>query len=382
MSTTEFVQELHSSQKQLENVRNALDQASIVAVTDRSGTIIYVNDKFCQISGYSRDELLGENHNIINSQKHPYSFFKDMWRAIGNGRVWRGEICNRAKNGELYWVDTTIVPFLDDNGKPEQYVSIRTDVTERKRAESELAQTREQLTVQTLFAERLSALAALAGGIAHELHQPLSGIRVYAEALREMAQEGRVDPQQIERTMEKITTQVDRAATVIQHMREFASEDAGDTPEVLDLSAVVHGVFDLIGEQLKAHSIDLVQEIEPDLRVSANRIRLEQVLINLFSNAKDSMMECGERNGHQLTVRGYAEAGEVVLSIADTGGGIPAHIRAKIFEPFVTSKGPDRGTGLGLSICHGILRDYNAQISLHATSDGGAEFHIKFPKVS
>src|SRR5258708_36583458 len=164
---------LQRSEKELADIKFALDESAIVAITDQRGIINYVNDEFCRISKYSREELLGQDHRIINSSDHPKEFIRNLWPTIGSGRVWKGELRNRAKDGSIYWVDTTIVPFLNADGKPYQYVAIRHDITQRKLAEEQVLQQAAELQ----RAAQLSFVGELAAGLAHEIKNPLAGIQ-------------------------------------------------------------------------------------------------------------------------------------------------------------------------------------------------------------
>lgn len=174
-----------ATSKQLADIKYALDESAIVAVTDQRGTILYVNDKFCEISKYKKEELLGQNHKILNSNYHTTDFFKEMWRTIGTGNVWRGEIRNMAKDGTYYWVDTTIVPFLNNEGKPYQYISIRNEITDRKLMEKEIAEREEMYRIISENSSDLIALLDVEGYFIYASPSHLKTLKVSRQKLKE-----------------------------------------------------------------------------------------------------------------------------------------------------------------------------------------------------
>ena len=214
---------LERSLKELADIKFALDQSTIVAVTDQRGIINFVNDEFCRISKYSREELIGQDHRIINSAYHPKEFIRDLWTTIAAGQVWKGELRNRAKDDSIYWVDTTIVPFLNSDGKPYQYVAIRHDITQLKLAEAQILQQSAELQ----RASQLSFIGELAAGLAHEIKNPLAGIQGGVDILirrrdkndpeREALEGMRHEVERIDRTVRAL---LDRARPRLVSVRE------------------------------------------------------------------------------------------------------------------------------------------------------------------
>ena len=346
---------LADSMRDLQDIRHALDQSAIVASTNVKGDIVFVNDKFCEISKYSRDELLGANHRILNSGLHPTEFFRDMYRTIGAGRVWRGEIRNRARDGTHYWVDTTIVPFLDDKGHPWRYIAIRYDITERKMSEATL---REQTS--------LVQLGKMAAIVAHEVRNPLAGIRGAVQVIGRRLAAG--SPEQGVAT--EVIARIDALNDIVQDLLLFARPRQPATarlPLIKLLQDVVASVKP--DPQFAAIVFDVRAA---DLDIAADAEQMTQVLLNLVINAAQAM------NGRGTIHISAAQTGGMVeITVRDEGPGLPDETREHLFEPFFTTK--HRGTGLGLATARRIVEAHNGTISLESAPGDGTTARIRLP---
>jgi PAS domain S-box-containing protein len=339
----------------LADFKCALDHAAIVATTDVTGRITYVNDKFCEISGYSREELIGQDHRIVNSGHHPKEFIRDLWVSIANGRVWHGELRNRAKNGSFYWVDTTIVPFLDAAGKPYQYIAIRADITARKAAEAQLAD-------QAALA-RVGQIAAM---VAHEVRNPLAGIKGAMQILISRRQAG--DPEM--QVMQDISARIDALSELINDLMLYAR------PRPLQLAPVqMRTVAEDATTALtrdKAFGNLEITVVGDDAVLQADGEWLRAAVFNLLLNAAQAMAG----RGH-ITIRLWNGGGEAGFEIRDSGPGIPADIRAQVFEPFFTTK--SRGGGLGLAIAKRTAERHGGTLTLDCPSSGGTVATLTLP---
>ena len=342
--------------QQLADLKRALDHAAIVATTDVQGRITYVNDKFVEISGYSPEELLGQDHRIINSGYHPKEFIRDLWVTIANGRVWHGEIRNRAKDGHFYWVDTTIVPFLDASGKPYQYIAIRSDITARKAAEQKLAE-------QAALA-RVGQMAAV---VAHEVRNPLAGVKGAMQILmsRRPAGDGELP------VMRDIVTRIDALSELINDLMVFA-RPRPPRLAVVELNAMVADAITIVQRDPAASGVEVAVEGD-DVSVTADGELVRALVLNLLINAAQALAGRGGR----IVVRTERQGGMALLAIADTGPGIPADIREQVFEPFFTTKA--RGGGLGLPIAKRTAELHGGSLTIDCPPGGGTVVTVALP---
>jgi PAS domain S-box-containing protein len=367
---------LERSLRELADIKFALDQSTIVAITDQRGIINYVNDEFCRISKYSRDELLGQDHRIINSGYHSKEFIRDLWATIASGKVWKGELKNRARDKSIYWVDTTIVPFLNSEGKPYQYVAIRHEITQLKLAEEQIR----QQSVELQRAAQLSLIGELAAGLAHEIKNPLAGIQGAVDILIRRRDDN--DPER--EALAGVRHQVERIDATVRALLDRA-RPRGLKPSRTSLTELTQRAVSLARAQLigKASNNRVRVEFEPpldDIVVTADTAQVEDAVLNLIVNAIEAIENEGQvvvsiRLGEDT--RDEESVAEAVIEVSDNGRGISEEDLARIFNPFFTKT--QGGTGLGLPAVRRIARLHGGRIEVKSRPNEGSVFMLHLP---
>ena len=348
--------------------------AEAIMITDTAGAIQYVNPSFERITGYLRDEVVGQNPRVLRSGKHDDAFYRSMWRTLARGDVWTGSFINRRRDGSLYTQEATISPVRDSGGEIVNYVCAGRDVTRERDLEEQLRQS-----------QKMEAVGQLAGGIAHDFNNLLTAIMGNSELL--LGNMERDDTRRAD--VEEIRHAGARATALTRQLLAFSRRQVLE-PAILDLNSVVENVSKML-QRLIGEQIELITTLEPDLgQVNADPGQIEQVVLNLALNARDAMPDGGtllietanseldeEYGGTDVRV---APGPYVMIAVSDSGQGMDELTRSRIFEPFFTTKESGKGTGLGLSTVYGIVKQSNGYIWVYSEPSQGTTFKIYLPR--
>jgi PAS domain S-box-containing protein len=360
-------EDMRENLKELADVKSALDEHAIVAITDPQGKITYANDKFCAISKYSRSELVGQDHRIINSGFHSKEFMRELWSTIRKGKVWKGEILNLAKDGTYYWVDTTIVPFLGANGEPSQFVAIRADITDRKRAQE---RQNELLGELKEINEQLNQFAYV---VSHDLKAPLRAISSLADWLitdygDKVGESGREQLGMLLGRTKRMNSLVDGILRYSRITRQHEDQVA------VDVNQLLREVCEMLSPPP-----GIVLHLAPGLPIlQCERTRLTQVFENLISNAIKYM---GKPDG-EISI-GCDDIGtHWKFHVRDTGPGIEERYFEKIFQIFQTLAARDEreSTGIGLAIVKKNVELSGGRVWVESKPGQGSTFFFLIPK--
>lgn len=357
---------------------STLNQQLLYSVTDAKGVIIEVNDNFCGISGYTREELIGNTHRIINSGEHDRKFWQGVWRRIALGDAWHGEVCNRSKNGGLYWVDTVIAPFIGADGRVERYVSMRTDVTARHLLDINLREAK--LAAEVANRAKSEFLA----NMSHEIRTPMNGILGFGYLLERQA----MSPAALS-MVQKIQGASQSLLGIIDDILDFSKIEAGhleldEAP--FDLCEVIDQLASLMSGSVTDKSIDLIIDSPPKNTryLIGDMVRLTQILRNLVSNAL-KFTYFGEVSVSIDVLTKALEVNTALLQfkVKDTGIGISKEKLENIFSSFsqadTTITRRFGGTGLGLTISQNLANLMGGNVSVTSSEGKGSEFILTVP---
>jgi len=331
--------------ERLLKIQHALDIYSIIAITDKHGTITYVNKEFCRISKYSENELIGQNHRILKSGHHLPEFYEGLWKTISAGHVWRGEVKNKAKDGSFYWVKTIIVPLLDNSNIPSEYVSIRTDITREKQLQEKLVESTDNL----VKAERFSTIGELSSRLAHDIRNPVSIIKAEVDLFK--LRNTPLDEQTLQSCQ-----RIEKAITKITHRIEIVLDFVRTAPLHLETNSI-RSIMDSAVSHLAIPAGIKIIFPKNDSTLVCDAQQLEVAIENIVTNS----IQATENNG-TITFNVDEKDNFVDIQIEDSGPGIPDDIIPKIFEPLFTTK--QTGTGLGLASVKKIIDQHGGSITV------------------
>ena len=371
---------LQLQSEELNKLSIAIEQSPVaIIMTDIDGTIEYVNPRFREHTGYTMDDVIGQNPQIFKSGVTTDEEYGDLWETILDGRIWRGEFLNVRKNGEQYWENATIGPVRNEDGVITHFIAFKEDITEQK-----------SLREQLLQGQKLEGIGKLAGGIAHDFNNFLSVISGHTElALLNVDMN-----ESVHSDLVQISTAAKNAALLTRQLLMFSRRQVIE-PKTIDLNALITNMNSMI-KRIIGEDITITLDLDGDIcPVKADSGQLEQIFMNLIINAKDALnLKASSADGKKITIETsglYLDADyvsmhvggnigpHVLVAFSDNGIGMDAGTRERVFEPFFTTKEHGRGTGLGLSMIYGIVKQNNGIISVYSEPGLGTTFKILWP---
>jgi two-component system, cell cycle sensor histidine kinase and response regulator CckA len=364
-----------TKEAELQRVIMAIEQAGeVVVITDAGGTIQYVNPAFETVTGYIREEAVGQNPRILKSGRQGEAFYRELWETISSGRSWEGRMVNKRKDGTLYTEDANISPVRDASGRIVNYVAVKRDITEHLRLADQFEQ-----------AQKMESVGRLAGGVAHDFNNMLGIILGYAEIALYEADRGTP----LHENLTEIRKAAHRSTDLTRQLLAFARKQTID-PRVLNLNATVEGMFNMLRRLIGEH-IDLAWLPGADLwPVKMDPAQIDQILANLCVNARDAIADVGKVTIETENVSldeaycaghaGFVPGEYVMLAVSDNGCGMDDETMRNLFEPFFTTKGVGKGTGLGLSTVYGIVKQNDGFINVTSEPGRGTTFKITIPR--
>jgi PAS domain S-box-containing protein len=344
---------------------NILNTSLIIERVDKDKRIIEVNENFCQLFGHTRDEVIGQKYDFLNSGLHSSLFFDGLWETVMGKRRWSGEIQNKTKDGHYRWTDTDIFPILNPEGEITEFLIIRKDITEQK-----------YLQDRKVKDSRLKAIGETTSQIIHDVMNPLTVVLSSTKfALKKIEKGEEIDLQPVVTQVLKSATQIEQ---IFKQMRE--SLITKYSVERLSLSSVLQESVETLSPLCQKHSIKLNLIIDSNFQVVGNKIQLIRVVNNLIKNSVDALSE--QKEGERwIEVKLSHENSLEIITITDSGQGIDPHIKDKIWDSLFSTKLEKGGTGLGLRACRKIIQAHKGSIELNSDS-ANTQFIIKLTSTS
>ncbi|MBF0342697.1 MAG: PAS domain S-box protein [Nitrospirae bacterium] len=353
-----------AEQEQMRRLIRSVESAGeSVIITDISGVIEYVNPSFTKLTGYTISEAIGKNPKVLKSGLHSNSLYKELWDTILSGEVWSGEITNKRKDRTLYEVQLTVAPVFGDQGKIEGFVAIQRDITELKELHKSLEQKvesgirkifqQQQMLVQQ---SKMATMGEMIGSIAHQWRQPLNALGLIIQDVEDAYEYGELDKNYIDNLIKDSITQINFMSQTIDDFRNFFKPSKEKT--TFNIVKAIKEVIVMVKAMLNSKSIKVETESEEDITVTGYHNEFMQVILNMINNSKDAILENRINNdihGGIISISINKHDGIVKIEIKDNGGGIPEHVKERIFEPYFTTKGEEHGTGIGLYMSRIII---------------------------